>query len=115
MPNPIVHFEIVGNNGKQLQDFYGKLFGWSIDANNPMEYGMVDTGSGGIAGGIGPSSAGPGVTGYVEVDDPKAYLDKIESAGGKTVMPVMDVPGGPTIAQFSDPEGNVVGLVKAAS
>jgi predicted enzyme related to lactoylglutathione lyase len=32
--------------------------------------------------------------------------------GGATVMPPMDVPDGPTIAQLSDPEGNVIGLVK---
>ena len=24
----------------------------------------------------------------------------------------MDVPGGPTVAQMADPEGNVIGLVK---
>ena len=32
--------------------------------------------------------------------------------GGKTVMPPMDIPEGPTMAQFSDPEGNVIGLVQ---
>ncbi len=29
-------------------------------------------------------------------------------------MPVSEVPGGPTMAQFTDPEGNVIGLIKAA-
>jgi predicted enzyme related to lactoylglutathione lyase len=28
-------------------------------------------------------------------------------------MPVTDIPGGPTMALLTDPEGNVVGLVKA--
>jgi predicted enzyme related to lactoylglutathione lyase len=28
------------------------------------------------------------------------------------VTPPMDVPGGPTIAFFSDPAGNVIGLMK---
>jgi predicted enzyme related to lactoylglutathione lyase len=32
--------------------------------------------------------------------------------GGQTVMQPFDVPGGPTIAQFRDPEGNLIGLVK---
>ena len=27
----------------------------------------------------------------------------------------MDVPGGPTIAMFADPEGNVIGLLKAGT
>ena len=44
--------------------------------------------------------------------DLEGTLKKAEAAGGKTVMPVMDVPGGPTLAMFADPEGNVVGIMK---
>jgi hypothetical protein len=36
MPNPVTHFEIVGKDGKKLQEFYASLFGWAVDANNPM-------------------------------------------------------------------------------
>jgi predicted enzyme related to lactoylglutathione lyase len=50
---------------------------------------------------------------YVEVDDPQAYLDKAVAKGGKVVMPVSDL-GMVVIAQFQDPEGNVIGLAKAA-
>ena len=114
MSNPVVHFEVMGKDGKRLQQFFGELFDWKIDANNPMNYGMVETGgTGGIAGGIGPTPEGQGhVTFYVQVDDPKAYLDKAEKLGGKKVMDPMDVPGGPTIAMLEDPEGHLVGLVK---
>ena len=66
----------------------------------------------GINGGITQDDQGAFVTFYVEVDDLQAALDKAEKLGGKTVMPPMDVPGGPSIAQFTDPGGNVVGLVK---
>jgi predicted enzyme related to lactoylglutathione lyase len=45
--------------------------------------------------------------------DLQAYLDRIEQLGGKTVVPVTEIPGLVTFAQFADPEGNVVGLVKA--
>ena len=41
MPNPVVHFEIEGKDGAKLQKFYTDLFGWKIDANNPMNYGVV--------------------------------------------------------------------------
>ena len=52
MGQPVVHFEILGKDPKKLQGFYGDLFGWHIDANNPMNYGIVDThGEGGSAGG----------------------------------------------------------------
>ncbi len=116
MPNPVVHFEVVGNDGKKLQSFYSGVFGWKVQADNPMNYGIVsneDTG-GGIGGGIGQADGGTKqVTFYVAVDDPDAYLKKVEAAGGRTVMPVTEIPGMVVMAQFADPEGNVVGLVKA--
>ncbi|MDX6284693.1 MAG: uncharacterized protein QOG53_178 [Frankiales bacterium] len=113
MGKPVVHFEVVGNDGKKLQKFYGDLFDWKIDSNNPANYGMVDTEGGpiGINGGVGESPGGPQTLFYIAVDDLQAYLDKIEQAGGKTVLPVSDL-GMVVIAQFADPEGNVVGLVK---
>jgi predicted enzyme related to lactoylglutathione lyase len=110
---PVVHFEIHGKDGKRLQDFYGKAFGWQIDANNPMQYGMVAAADGGIAGGVTASDMAPAITIYIQVADPAAALKKVAEMGGSTVMEPMDVPGGPTIAQFRDPEGNLVGLVKA--
>jgi predicted enzyme related to lactoylglutathione lyase len=116
MPNPVVHFEILNGQGKpDVKDFYSSLFGWKIDANNPYNYGMVDTASGqGIAGGIGPSMDGSRVTVYVEVPDLQAALDQAEKLGGKTVMPITEIPGAVTMAQFADPAGNVIGLIKGA-
>ena len=115
MGKKVVHFEIIGKDGKKLQDFYSQLFDWKIDANNPMNYGMVTPEDSGLGGGIGAGQdAGDGhVTVYVEVDDLAAALKKAESLGGKTVMPPMAVPGGPEIAMFADPEGHVIGLAKA--
>src|SRR5215469_15838866 len=45
MGAPVVRFEIMGGKGNRLEKFYGELFGWTIDSNNPMKYGMVDTDS----------------------------------------------------------------------
>jgi predicted enzyme related to lactoylglutathione lyase len=117
MANPVVHFEILGKDGKKAQDFYASVFGWNIDANNPMSYGMVSAQDGhGIGGGVAAAQDGkPAVTVYVEVADLEATLRKAESLGGKTIMPPMDVPGGPTLAQFADPDGNLIGLAKAGS
>ena len=112
MPNPVVHFEISGKDGPKIQQFYGDAFGWSVDASNPMGYGIVEAQEGGIAGGI-TGADNPGVTFYVQVDDLVAALEKIGSLGGKTVMDVTTIPGMVTMALFSDPEGNVVGLVDA--
>ena len=51
------------------------------------------------------------VTFYVGTDDPQATLDKAEQLGGKTILPVTELPE-VTIALFADPEGHVVGLAK---
>ena len=113
MPYPVVHFEIQSNQPEKLHEFYRNLCDWHIDPNNPMSYGFVDTHAGGINGGIGGTNGGPNrVTFYIEVSDPQAALDKVESLGGKTVMPVTEIPDIVTLALFSDPEGNVIGLVK---
>ena len=113
MSPPVVHFEIAAKDPKKLQDFYAKLFDWKIDANNPFNYGVIDTGGqGGINGGIGPTDGPTRVTFYVQVDDLQACLDKAESLGGKTVMPPTEIPNMVTLAMFSDPEGNITGLVK---
>jgi len=115
MGNPVVHFEINGADAQKLAGFYGELFGWKVSFDNPMGYGLVDTDAGGkgMAGGIGRSEDGrPFVTFYVEVDDPQAALDKAESLGGRTIVPVTELPM-VTFALFADPEGNVVGVVKA--
>ena len=67
---------------------------------------------GGIGGGIGQSPSGNGhVTFYVGTDDPQETLEKAEQLGGKTIMPVTELPQ-VTIALFADPEGHVVGLAK---
>jgi predicted enzyme related to lactoylglutathione lyase len=89
------------------------VFDWKIDANNPMGYGMVNTGGGGINGGIGPTQdKSTHVTFYVQVNDLQAYLKKAERLGGKTLVPPTEIPGMVTFAMFADPEGNRIGLVK---
>ena len=114
MPNPVVHFEITGKDGPALQQFYGDLFGWNIDANNEWQYGTVVAGEGGINGGIaGDHEGGNRVTIYTAVDDLQAYLDKAERLGAKVLMPPTDM-GIVEIAMFMDPGGNVAGLVKDA-
>jgi predicted enzyme related to lactoylglutathione lyase len=115
MANPVVHFEVIGVDGAKLQQFYGTVFAWQIDANNPMNYGMVPAAERGIGGGIGAGDQGRGVTFYVEVPSLEKTLAAVEERGGKTVVPPMDVPGGPRMAQFLDPEGNRIGLVQAGS
>jgi predicted enzyme related to lactoylglutathione lyase len=115
MGQPIVHFEIMGSNPIKLQQFYAELFGWKIGepAAEMGFYGLVDAQSSGLAGGIGQEPGGASrVIIYVQVPDLQATLDQAVARGGKVVMPPTEIPGVVTLAQFSDPSGNVVGLVK---
>jgi hypothetical protein len=120
MGNPVVHFEVMGTDGPALMKFYADLFGWHVqDMSEAMQgvvYGVVDTHAGeGINGGIGQSPDGSIiVTFYVETDDPQALLDKAVSLGGKVALPVSDVGGIVTLAQFLDPQGNRIGIVKTS-
>jgi len=115
MGNPVVHFEITAKNIERLHDFYGKIFGWKIDANNPFKYGMTDTQASGkgIPGGIGEAGDnGPGLTFYIEVPSIDKALAAVTAAGGKVAMAKTQVPNGPTLAQFTDPAGFKIGLIE---
>ncbi|MDQ3966631.1 MAG: VOC family protein [Actinomycetota bacterium] len=117
MGNPVVHFEVVGKDAEALQSCYKDAFDWQIQSAVP-NYAMALPGDDvGISGGIGatPDGSAGHVTFYVAVPDLEATLSKIESLGGSRVMEPVDVPEGPTIAMFADPEGHLVGLVKAES
>jgi len=123
MGQPVVHFEVVGKDGAKLQGYYAELFGWKVDANNPMNYGLVDREDNvnsegvGVGGGIGQGPEGyeGHITFYVEVPDVEAALRQAESLGGTRVMGPETIMEGITLGQFLDPEGNVVGLTQAAA
>lgn len=118
MGAPVVHFEIVGKDAVKLRDYYGSLFGWEFDTNNPMNYGVVSrednlTPEGiGIGGGIGQGPEGyeGHVIFYVGVDDVEAALSKAESLGGTRVMGPETIMGSMILGMFNDPEGHLIGL-----
>ena len=107
----VIHVEVVGKDGAALQQFYGDVFGWSFETDNPGGYGMYRQGE--LTGGIGATQDGGAghVTFYVHADDPQAVLDKVQAAGGRVIMPLTEVAPDTTVALFADPEGHVVGLM----
>jgi len=121
MGNPVVHFEVIGKDAEKLHSYYSELFGWEIDADNPMKYGMVaregNTNSdgigigGGVAGYEGQDSL---VTFYVEVPDVEAALVKAEGLGGSRRFGPEKIMEGVVLGHFADPEGHVIGLVASA-
>jgi len=112
MGDPVNTFEIAGQDLKKLGAFYQGAFDWKFGTPQPA-YTMIYPKEGlPVAGVLFP--ARPGTPGhamfYVQVGDIDAKLAQIERLGGRTVLPRTTVPDGPTIGQFADPEGHVVGL-----
>ena len=109
----VVHWEIQSSDPARQRDFFSSLFGWSIDANNPQNYGMVPHGGvDSIGGGIGDTHDSTSrVTVYVEVPDINIALTRAEELGAATVLPRTDM-GMVVMAQFRDLDGNLIGLVE---
>ena len=109
---PIVHWEIEARDPDRLRSFYGELFNWKIGDGPIMT----------IPAGIGGPEPGPaghirggersGVTLYIQVRDLRTSLDKAAELGGTIVSESFDLPGAPTLAAITDPEGNPVMLVQ---
>jgi predicted enzyme related to lactoylglutathione lyase len=109
---PVVQWEIVAVDAQRQAAFYRELFNWNIGEGPILQ----------IAPGLGgpePGPAGhirggdrPGVSLYVQVRDLAASLERAAELGATVVVEPFDLPGGPTIAAITDPEGNPVGLVQ---
>lgn len=119
MGNPIVHFEISGEDPGKLRDYYSRLFDWEFDTDSPVapsvseagNYGFMSAESG-IPGGIG---GGPGFPShamvYVGVEDVTAALAEAVRLGGTRVLgPDANPNGKLVVAHFRDPDGNLIGL-----
>ena len=120
MGQPVVHFEVVGRDAAKLQSYYSELFGWEIDASNPMNYGIVQregtpTPRASASGWRcpGPEGYDGHVTFYVEVPDVEAALAKAEELGGSRVMGPDEVMEGLVIGMFTDPEGHTIGVIRS--
>jgi predicted enzyme related to lactoylglutathione lyase len=127
MGQPVVHFEIIGNDPSALRSYYAELFGWEFETGDaateavsqPGNYGFVDgsttgdgTGiNGGVAGGQGYERR---VLFYVGVPDVEAALQKVESLGGTRQIGPEGTPGTLVIGQFTDPEGQLIGVAGTA-
>ncbi len=109
---PVVRWEIEARDPEAIREFYARMFNWTIGDGPIMT----------IPAGIGGPEPGPGghirqsdrsaVNLYVQVRDLAQSLAQAEALGGAVLAQPFDVPGGPTVAAISDPEGNSIGLVQ---
>jgi predicted enzyme related to lactoylglutathione lyase len=111
-----MQFQLLARDPDKLTAFYGKLFGWRVNADNAMGYRMLDTGSDrGIKGGVWPigDEGHPLVQLFVEVDDVPASAAQAEQLGGQVIIPPQVLPDGDEMAIVMDTEGLSFGLVRA--
>ncbi len=96
-----------------MKAFYGALFNWDIGDGPIMN---IDAGIGGPEPGPGGHIAQHtdrlGFSLYVQVRDIHESLERAVELGGEKKSDPFDVPGGPTIAFITDPEGNALTLVQ---
>ena len=122
MGQPVVHFEVIGRDGDRLQAYYSELFGWQIESDNEMGYGLVQREGNtnpdgiGIGGGVGrgPEGYEGHVTFYVEVPDVRGRAR--QGRGARRLADDGTRGDGPclVIGMFADPEGHVVGVVSGS-
>jgi len=79
-----------------------------------MGYRQVETGGGGISGGIWP--APPEAQGFVQlfvgVPDVAASVDQALALGAQVVVPATTLPDGDTMAVLRDPTGVTFGVMQ---
>ncbi|NNC11341.1 glyoxalase [Planctomonas sp. JC2975] len=125
MVDTVVHAEIIGEHPDELRAFYSALFGWDAPPGDPVASEVSDPesysfnpspGGDGVPVGIGGGSGfAPRVVFYVGVDDVAATLGRAVALGATIVVAVTTRPdGGVRVAQFADPEGNIIGLAGPA-
>jgi len=124
----IVHFEIPANNPEKLSEFYKNLFGWKIEkmSMGDMDYWTIETRAGtaqnmekaqttaGTNGGIMKRmDASQRPVNYVMVESVDDFSKKIQSLGGKIIVPKTPIPNMGAFAVGLDPEGNSIGIFEA--
>jgi len=117
----ICHIEFPTTDLAASRRFYGEIFGWRFEEIPGMAGYALFTTPSGLGGGIDgsgraepPSERGPIL--HLEVEDIDATLERIEAAGGRTVIPktkISDEFG--FYALFLDNVGNRLGVWSRSS
>jgi predicted enzyme related to lactoylglutathione lyase len=116
----VQHFEIAADDVNRAQEFYKKVFGWTMQKmKNPVrpeeDYWTFETkddeGNQGLSGGLmkrqSPQQA---VTNYITVLSIDEYSSKIKQSGGKIIISKATLPGMGFISVCLDSENNMFGL-----
>jgi predicted enzyme related to lactoylglutathione lyase len=128
LDHTVVHFEIPANNPEKLSEFYKSLFGWKIEkmAMEGGDYWMIETRPG-TAQNMEEAMKRPGTNGgmmkktdanqrpvnYVMVESVDEFSKKLQTLGGKVVVPKTPIPNMGAFAVALDPENNAFGIFES--
>ena len=123
MTNPSLEGRIIWNeihtaDLEATLAFYRDLFGWTTRAEELATYTHFYLGDKTVAG-LMPIAAGspvpPHWAVYVGTADAEAYMQRAVEAGGKALMPLMDLPETGKISAVADGEGAVLSPFQPAN
>jgi predicted enzyme related to lactoylglutathione lyase len=107
-----VWYDLMTTDPKKSEGFYTNVLGWGTLPFEGMPYTMW-TVSGNPIGGIGevqPPGTPPHWIAYAGVDNVDAAVKKVESLGGRTLVPGTDIPNVGRFAFVADPQGAAFAL-----
>jgi hypothetical protein len=110
--------DLAAKDPAAARDFYSKLFGWDIRVNPNPEfggYGRAQTSGKDVAGigGLMSPEAPTAWSVYIGTDDVEGLSKRVADAGGKVVVPSMDIPGQGKMAVYQDPSGAFISAWQA--
>jgi predicted enzyme related to lactoylglutathione lyase len=120
MKNKVVFFEIPASNFKKAKEFYENVFDWKVELMGEQGAMALTTAAdkdynptevGGINGGFYKRKSKDDHPSFgVETGSIDKTLKAIEKAGGKLITPKHSIGEWGFMADFADPEGNVIAL-----
>lgn len=116
MVSPLCHFELMVNDAKKAQAFYGAIFDWQFDNESMPGYTLVDAGTEPTGAVFKKPDAAPGVCAnlYFKVSNIDTTLKKVGEGGGSVLVPKTGIPSVGHFAMFADPEGIPIGIMQPA-
>jgi len=109
--------ELMADDARAALEFYGDLFGWTLQremdmgpAGSYLLYGQGEHTHGGMMTKTPDMKMPSCWIYYVHVDDLDATMARATARGAKTLFGPMEVPDGTRVAQMQDPQGAVFAL-----
>lgn len=117
-----IYFDFTVMDLGEARVFFERVFGWRFEKfPMPYEYYTIqagDEGEPGIDGGIGAiedavaSGGSPLTQVTIPVPDLEAFIDKVETSGGRVVERKMAIPGIGWYATCAEPGGLKFGMIQ---